>query len=117
MTDKMIPQLVFIQSFCAAMGLVSISKPDTEADDLMGCYVMAARQEGVEVVLATNDKDLFQLVDRQVSGYSTHKADLKEPKESHALLGEIDVTHKWEVAPAQIVELFALTRQNVQYIP
>ncbi len=117
MPDKMIPQLVFIQSFCAAMGLVSISKPDTEADDLMGCYVMAARQEGVEVVLATNDKDLFQLVDRQVSVYSTNKADLKHPKDSHALLGEIDVTQKWEVPPAQIVEVLALTGDSVDNIP
>src|SRR3984893_13489501 len=117
MPHKMIPQLVFIQSFCAAMGLVSISKPDTEADDLMGCYVMAARQEGVEVVLATNDKDLFQLVDRQVTVYSTNKADLKHPKDSHALLGEIDVTQKWEVPPAQIVEVLALTGDSVDNIP
>src|SRR6201987_883213 len=54
MPEKMIPQLNFIQSFCGAMGLVSVSKPDTEADDLMGCYVMEARKTGVEVVLATN---------------------------------------------------------------
>src|SRR5258708_12463006 len=80
MPDKMIPQLVFIQSFCAAMGLVSISKPDTEADDLMGCYVMAARQEGVEVVLATNDKDLFHLLDRQAISHSPNKPAFKPPK-------------------------------------
>jgi 5'-3' exonuclease len=117
MPDKMIPQLEFIQSFCGAMGLVSISKPDTEADDLMGCYVIAARRDGWEVVLATNDKDLFQLVDRQVTIYSTNKADLKHPKDSHALLGELEVTQKWNVPPVQIVEILALTGDSVDNIP
>ena len=117
MPDKMIPQLNFIQSFCGAMGLVSISKPDTEADDLMGCYVMEARKAGLDVILATNDKDLFQLVDPQVAVYSTNKADLRHPKDSHALLGEVEVTRKWEVPPHQIVELLALTGDSVDNIP
>ena len=117
MPDKMIPQLDFIQSFCGAMGLVSISKPDTEADDLMGCYVVEARKIGVEVVLATNDKDLFQLVGPRVTVYSTNKTDLKHPKDSHALLGESEVSRKWEVPPHQIVELLALTGDSVDNIP
>jgi 5'-3' exonuclease len=117
MPDRMIPQLNFIQSFCAAMGLVSISKPDTEADDLMGCYVVEARKRGVEVVLATNDKDLFQLVGPLVTVYSTNKTDLKHAKDSHALLGEVEVTRKWEVPPHQIVELLALTGDSVDNIP
>ena len=117
MPDKMIPQLDFLRSFCRAMGLVSISRPDTEADDLMGCYVVAARKAAVEVVLATNDKDLFQLVDRQVTVYSTNKTDLKNPKDSHALLGELEVTQKWDVPPGQIVEILALTGDSVDNIP
>jgi 5'-3' exonuclease len=117
MPDKMIPQLQFIQSFCRPMGLCSISQPDTEADDLMGCYVIAARQSALDVVLATNDKDLFQLVDNRVTVYSTNKADLKSPKDSHALLGEPEVTLKWGVPPAQIVEVLALTGDTVDNIP
>src|SRR5215472_18895860 len=79
MPEGMIPQLDFIRDFCGPMGFTSVAKPDTEADDLMGCYVMAAKQHGLETVLATNDKDLFQLVDENVSVYSTNKADLKNP--------------------------------------
>ena len=117
MPDKMIPQLEFLRSFCGAMGLVSISKPDTEADDLMGCYVIAAREASLDVVLATNDKDLFQLVDRRVTVYSTNKVDLKHPKDSHALLGEAEVTQKWGVPPGQIAEVLALTGDSVDNIP
>jgi 5'-3' exonuclease len=117
MPDKMIPQLHFIQSFCRPMGLCSISQSDTEADDLMGCYVVAAREAALDVVLATNDKDLFQLVDSHVAIYSTNKGDLKSPKDSHALLGEPEVTLKWGVPPAQIVEVLALTGDSVDNIP
>ena len=65
MPDKMIPQLDFIRGFCASMGIQSIAKRDTEADDLMACYAIAAEREKIETILATNDKDLFQLVDPQ----------------------------------------------------
>src|ERR1700730_14011458 len=66
MPDKMIPQLDFIREFCAPMGLASIAKPDSEADDLMACYAIAAGSKRLETILATNDKDLFQLVNDSV---------------------------------------------------
>ena len=51
-----------------------------------------ARQ--IETILATNDKDLFQLVNDSVKVYSTNKTDLKNPKDPHALLGVEEVTEK-----------------------
>lgn len=117
MPDKMIPQLDFIREFCAPMGLASIAKPDTEADDLMACYVIAAGKSQIETVLATNDKDLFQLVNDSVKVYSTNKSDLRNPKDSHALLGIEEVTHKWGVPPSCIGEVLALTGDNVDNIP
>jgi DNA polymerase-1 len=117
MPEKMIPQLDFIRSFVRPMGLKSIALPNTEADDLMGCYVVAATQDQHDVVLSTNDKDLFQLVSDNVKVYSTNKADLKHPKDSHALLGVAEVTEKWGVPPAGIGEVLALTGDSVDNIP
>src|ERR1700751_2307860 len=117
MPDKMIPQLDFIRDFCKPMGLQSIAKPNTEADDLMACYAIAAGRENIETILATNDKDLFQLVSGSVKVYSTNKADLKNPKDSHALLGVQEVTEKWTVAPSGIGEVLALTGDSVDNIP
>jgi 5'-3' exonuclease len=118
MPKPMIPQLEFIQKLTPLLGFRSISLPDTEADDLMGCYAIAACERlGVEVVLATNDKDLYQLVGPCVKVYTTAKADLASPKDAFALLGEDEVTAKWEVPPRLIGDVLALTGDSVDNIP
>ena len=117
MPEMMIPQLNFIRGFCAPMGFTSIFKPNTEADDLMACYTIAAGTKKIQTVLATNDKDLFQLVNDSVKVYSTNKSDLKKPKDSHALLGVSEVTNKWGVPPECIGEVLALTGDSVDNIP
>ena len=67
MPAEMVPQLDFIQKkLVPFLGIHSLGIPNTEADDLMACYAVAAMKEKIEVVLATNDKDLFQLVDDEV---------------------------------------------------
>jgi len=117
MPQPMIPQLDFIQKLTPLLGFRNISLPDTEADDLMGCYALAASKRGVEVVLATNDKDLFQLVGPRVKVYTTAKADLASPKDTFALLGEPEVTAKWDVPPNLIGDVLALTGDSVDNIP
>ena len=119
MPKPMIPQLEFIQKqLTALLGFRNISLPNTEADDLMGCYAIAAcKRSGMDVVLATNDKDLFQLVGPCVKIYTTAKADLPSPKDAFALLGEEQVTAKWDVPPGLIGDVLALTGDSVDNIP
>src|ERR1700756_5449108 len=118
MPQPMVPQLDFIQKLTPLLGFTNISLPNTEADDLMGCYAIAAcKRPQMEVVLATNDKDLYQLVGPCVKVYTTAKADLASPKDSFALLGEDQITAKWEVQPSLIGDVLALTGDSVDNIP
>jgi DNA polymerase-1 len=117
MPELMRPQLTFIQNLCPMLGFASVWLPDTEADDLMATYSVAARARGDQVVLATNDKDLFQLVDDNVKVYSTNKADLAAPSDAFALLGIEAVRKKWAVAPPQIADVLALIGDTVDNIP
>jgi 5'-3' exonuclease len=118
MPKPMVPQLDFIQELTPLLGFRSISLPNTEADDLMGCYAIAAcKQPAMEVVLATNDKDLYQLVGPCVKIYTTAKADLASPKDAFALLGEDQVSAKWEVPPNLIGDVLALAGDSVDNIP
>jgi len=115
----MVPQLEYIQEkLTALLGFKNIALPNTEADDLMGCYAMAAcKRKGMEVILATNDKDLYQLIGPCVKVYTTAKADLASPKDAFALLGENEATAKWEVPPKLIGDVLALAGDSVDNIP
>ena len=114
----MVPQLRLIrEQLTGLMGFKNISLPNTEADDLMSCYAIAAKRAGHEVILATNDKDLFQLVNEKVKVYTTAKADLGSPKDTYALLGEEEVIAKWDVPPSMIGDVLAIAGDSIDNIP
>lgn len=114
MPDDMRVQEKQMQDLVPLLGVASLSLPDTEADDLIASY--AAQHDG-ETVIATNDKDILQLVNERISIYSTNKADLAEGA-TFALLGIDAVRAKWDVErPAQIADLLALTGDSSDNIP
>lgn len=117
MPVEMRPQLAFIRELVPLLGFRSVSLPDTEADDLMASYAVAACSRKMEVILATNDKDLFQLVNEKVRVYTTNKAELLLPKDSYALLDGINVQKKWGVPPTLVGDVIALIGDTVNNIP
>jgi 5'-3' exonuclease len=110
-------QLTTIQKIVPLLGFQSLGLPNTEADDLMATYACEAIAKKIEVVLATNDKDLFQLVADGVKVYTTNKADLAGPKETYALLDKEHVRRKWGVDPERIGDVLCLIGDSVDNIP
>ncbi|PTX93521.1 flap endonuclease [Spartobacteria bacterium LR76] len=110
MPDDLRPQEGWLQRNVPLFGLASLKTPNTEADDLIASYAKAAIAEGADVVIATNDKDIMQMVCGQVSIYTTIK-------EAFALLGSEDVEKKWGVPPAFIADVLALTGDSSDNIP
>lgn len=117
MPADLIPQTDTIRQLVPLLGLGGIGLAGTEADDLMASYAVAASQLGYQTILATNDKDLFQLVGPQVQIYSTNKTDLASPGDPHALLGTEAVLKKWGVEPHCIGDILALIGDTVDNIP
>ncbi|MEI8340956.1 MAG: 5'-3' exonuclease H3TH domain-containing protein [Verrucomicrobiota bacterium] len=118
MPDDMRPQLDYIQrQLVPLLGFQSLGLPDTEADDLIGTYALEAAAKNMEVVIATNDKDLFQLVNDRVKIYSTNKTDLAAPEDTFALLDSACVQAKWGVPPQQIGDVLSLTGDSADNIP
>lgn len=118
-----------LRKLITLLGVTNVSMPSTEADDLIASYATAATASNIKSVIATNDKDIMQLVDNHVSIYSVAKADIeeevsfstpsqqgKQPR-SFALLGIPEVTAKWGVAPEQLADLLALTGDAADNIP
>jgi len=110
-------QFPVIEEAVTALGVTNVSLEGHEADDLIASYAAAARKKDAEVIIATNDKDIWALVGDGVRIYSTNKTDLKDPKDGFALLGPAEVEAKWGVPPGQIPDVLALTGDAVDNIP
>jgi DNA polymerase-1 len=115
MPDDLRPQEDWLQQNIHLLGTKSLQLPDTEADDLIASYTRAARLDGADVIIATNDKDILQLVDSNIHIYSTNKTDIKEG--GFALLGPAEVSGKWGVPAARIADVLALTGDSSDNIP
>ena len=117
MPDDLERQQVPIQKIVPMMGVASVLLANTEADDLIASYVEEALREGIECVVATNDKDILQLVRDGVSIYSTAKANVGEGNGGFKLLGVEEVRSKWGVEPSMIGDVLALTGDSADNIP
>lgn len=117
MPEALEAQLPLLRELVTLIGFPSVSLPDTEADDLMASYAYAARAQGWESVLATADKDLFQIVSSDIRIYTTQKTQLTSPKDTHALLDATRVQHKWGIAPEQLGDLLSLVGDSADNIP
>lgn len=110
-------QFPVIEEAVAALGARNLSIVGHEADDLIASYAREATKKATEVIIATNDKDIYALVDGKTRIYSTNKVDTGESKEGFALLGPAEVETKWGVPPQKIPDVLALTGDSVDNIP
>lgn len=115
MPDDLRPQEDWLQKNTPLLGVACLEIQNTEADDLIASYAVQARRDGAEVVIATNDKDILQLVGEGISIYSTVKNAIQEG--GFALLGKEAVRGKWGVDPARIGDVLALTGDSSDNIP
>jgi DNA polymerase-1 len=115
--ENLARQFPVIEEGVKALGVHNVRLGGHEADDLIASYAAAARGGNSEVVIATNDKDIYALVGQGVRIYSTNKTDLKDPKDGFTLLGPVEVEEKWGVPPGRIPDVLALTGDAVDNIP
>lgn len=56
-------QFPHVRRACEAFGIPAIERQGFEADDILAAYARQAPEEGARVVIVSQDKDLFQLID------------------------------------------------------
>lgn len=130
MPEELQLQIDPMREFLRLLGFSNVSLPGTEADDLMASYAKAAESQGWETVLATSDKDLFQIVGPRIRVYSTNKEKLPREENSSggsgvasaagpafALLEDEYVRGKWGVAPDQLGDVLSLIGDSSDNIP
>ena len=105
--DDLIVQIEPLYKIIRAMGFHFLCEEGVEADDVIATLSRFATQNDIETIIASGDKDLFQLV-----GGNIKQLDMKG-----RLYSEADVEEKMGVRPNQILDLLALTGDSSDNIP
>jgi DNA polymerase-1 len=111
MPDDLEVQLPYIQRVCEAFRVPIMREPGFEADDIIGTLACQAERRGLDVVLVTNDKDMFQLVNDRVKVLRTDR------NSEMRWLDAAGVEEKLGVRPDQVVDLLALWGDASDNIP
>ena len=101
MPDDLVYQLPRIRRAVEVMNIAHYELPGYEADDIIGTYAKKGAEAGLDVFIATNDKDCFQLVNQNVKIYYNSTRD-----DSIVKMG-----------PEEVKEKFGLrTRKGKQFV-
>jgi len=108
MPDDLKSQLPWIRRFIEASGYPLIEVPGVEADDVLGSYAVSAEEQGVSLIIESGDKDLAQLVARNVRIEDTM---------SGVVLDRAGVIEKFGVPPELIRDFLTLKGDKVDNVP
>ncbi len=113
MPDEMRVQLPLVRRLCEAMRLPILEVQGYEADDVIGAMAVQAAKKNLDVLVISNDKDMMQLVGKNVrtlrTGSGGAKADIiVDEKKVEEILG---------VPPERVVDYMALLGDNIDNIP
>ena len=100
-------QVSVIRELLSAMGIVTITKEDFEADDILATLARSGAEQGYHVLVASGDRDMFQVVSDRVT--------LIYPGRSAADLKYMDpaaVRERSGVEPARYPEVAALVGED-----
>ncbi|MFI5142748.1 MAG: DNA polymerase I [Thermoanaerobaculales bacterium] len=102
-------QIPLTQEALRLLGVCVLTEADVEADDVIGTLATRAAAAGFDVVIASTDKDLMQLVaDPRVKMWHTRL---------ERLLDEKGVEEVFGVAPSKVGEVLAIMGDSSDNIP
>ena len=113
MPDEMRVQLPFVRRLCEAMRLPMLEIKGYEADDVIGTMAVRARKLNVDVMIVSNDKDMMQLVGKNVRTLRTGSGGAK----GDTIVDEKKVEEILGVPPQKVVDYMALLGDKIDNIP
>lgn len=104
----LIPQFPLIKEVVRAFGMPIVEQPGMEADDLIASLAKRGQRAGLNVTILSGDKDLRQLLSKQVQMYSLRK---------NQVINEQVLMDEWGIKPNQVIDFLSMTGDTVDNIP
>ncbi|MGZ5440720.1 MAG: DNA polymerase I [Thermoanaerobaculia bacterium] len=108
MPDDLVVQVPLVYEVLDGFRIPVIRSKEWEADDFIGSLACAARDRGYDVVIATSDKDFFQLVGDGIRLYHTGREVLYDAK---------GVEDAFGLPPEKVVDVMAIWGDAIDNIP
>src|SRR5215213_5422724 len=108
--EDLVPQFPLIRTATKAFSIPCIEEAGLEADDIIACYVKAAREAGWKVTIVSSDKDLMQLIDEDAG------VDMLDTMNDRRI-GREQVLEKFGVPPEKVGDVLALMGDSVDNVP
>jgi DNA polymerase-1 len=113
MPEDMKVQLPYVRKLCEAMRLPILELRGYEADDVIGGMALQAAKKQLEVLIVTNDKDMMQLVGKNIRTLRTGSGGAK----ADVIVDEKKVEEILGVPPEKVIDVMALMGDTVDNIP
>ena len=110
--DELLEQLALLPQLVAAFGFAYGKAAGYEADDFLAAAVAAEEKRGGTAVVATSDRDSFQLA----SDRTTIIQPVRGVSEL-ARVGPVEVRERYGVEPAQVIDFIALRGDPSDRLP
>src|SRR6478735_5836663 len=107
--EDLVPQFPLIRTATRAFSIPCIETEGLEADDIIACYVTAAKAAGWRVTIVSSDKDLMQLVE-------DGKVDMLDTMNDRRI-DSAYVREKFGVGPTELGDVLALMGDKVDNVP
>src|SRR5580692_1614063 len=109
MPPDLAQQLPFIRRSLEAFRIPILQSEGFEADDVIGTLSRQAAEQGHDVFVVSNDKDMLQLV--------TGKVKVLNPVKDNLILDREKVVEVLGVPPEQVIDVMALRGDSIDNIP
>jgi DNA polymerase-1 len=109
---ELVEQLDLAPALLAAAGAVCVKRAGFEADDVLAAAVAAERARGGTTLVATSDRDAFQLAAADVTILQPQRGVTEL-----ARIGPAEVRERYGVEPTQVVDFIALRGDPSDKIP
>ena len=113
MPDEMRVQLPYVKRLCEAMRLPILEVKGYEADDVIGTMAVKGAKQDLDVLIVSNDKDMMQLVGKNVRTLRTGSGGAK----GDILVDEKKVEEILGVPPDKVVDYMSLLGDTIDNIP
>ncbi len=114
MPEELAQQVEPLKKLLTLLGYPIVSLEGYEADDILGTLAAMSRADGGECVIATGDRDSFQLVG---NGVTVRLAYTRGGSSGAEMVDEAAIMEKYGVAPLELIDVKALMGDSSDNIP